>query len=39
MSLVAKMLSEQDIKNVSAWYSGIEIIVFDPNLELASQAE
>jgi len=34
MSLVAKMLSEQDIKNVSAWYSGIEITVFDPNLEL-----
>jgi len=39
MSLVAKMLSEQDIKNVSAWYSAIEITVFDPNLELANQAE
>ena len=35
MSLVARMLSEQDINNVSAWYSGIEITVFDPNLELA----
>ena len=34
MSLVAKMLTEQDIKNVSAWYSGIEITVFDPNLGL-----
>jgi len=32
MSLVAKMLTEQDIKNVSAWYSGIEITVFDPGL-------
>ncbi len=36
MSLVARMLSEQDIKNVSAWYSGIEITVFDPDLELAN---
>jgi cytochrome c553 len=36
MSLVARMLSEQDIKNVSAWYSEIEINVFDPNLELAN---
>jgi len=39
MSLVAKMLSEQDIKNVSAWYSSIEITVFDPNLELANQTD
>ena len=39
MSFVAKMLTEQDIINVSAWYSGIEITVFDPNLELANQAE
>ena len=36
MSLVAKMLTEQDIKNVSAWYSGIEITVFDPNLGLGN---
>jgi cytochrome c553 len=36
MSLVAKMLTEQDIKNVSAWYSGIEITVFDPNLGLSN---
>ena len=35
MSLVAKMLTDQDIKNVAAWYSGIEITVFDPNVELA----
>jgi len=36
MSLVAKMLTEQDIKNVSAWYSGIEITVFDPDLGLSN---
>ncbi len=36
MSLVAKMLTEQDIKNVSAWYSGIEITVSDPNLGLGN---
>jgi cytochrome c553 len=36
MSLVAKMLTEQDIKNVSAWYSGIEVTVFDPNLGLSN---
>ena len=35
MSLVARMLSEEDIINVSAWYSGIEITVFDPDLELS----
>jgi len=36
MSLVAKMLTEQDINNVSAWYSGIEVTVFDPNLGLSN---
>ena len=35
MSLIAKMLTAQDIVNVAAWYSGIEIKVFDPNVELA----
>ena len=32
MSFVAKMLTEQDIENVSAWYSAIEVTVFDPDL-------
>jgi cytochrome c553 len=27
MSLIAQMISEQDIENVAAWYSGIEIKV------------
>lgn len=35
MSLVAKMLTAQDIINLAAWYSGIEITVSDPNVELA----
>ncbi len=34
MSLVARMLTEQDINNVSAWYSGIEITVVYPKLEV-----
>jgi len=33
------MLTEQDIENVSAWYSGIEITVFDPNLELSGPTD
>ena len=39
MSFVAAMLTEQDINNVAAWYSGIEVTVFDPNLELSSQTD
>lgn len=31
MSLVAKMLTDEDIDNVSAWYSQIEITVFAPD--------
>ena len=30
MTVVAKMLSEQDINDVSEWYSKIKIQVFDP---------
>ena len=39
MSLVAKMLTDQDIQNVAEWYSGIEVTVFDPEVELSDQAE
>ena len=35
MSVIAGMLSEQDIENVSEWYSRIKIKIFDPNLVLA----
>jgi len=30
MTVVAKMLSEQDINDVSEWYSKIKIQIFDP---------
>ena len=35
MSVIAGMLSEEDIDNVSEWYSRIKIKIFDPNLVLA----
>ena len=35
MTVIAGMLSEQDIENVSEWYSRIKIKIFDPNLVLA----
>lgn len=39
MSFIAKMLTPQDIDNVSAWYSSIEVTVIDPELELSSHNE
>jgi len=35
MSVIAGMLTEEDIDNVSEWYSRIKIKIFDPNLVLA----
>lgn len=35
MSVIAGMLTEQDIEDVSEWYSRIKIKIFDPNLVLA----
>ncbi len=35
MSVVASMLSEQDIENVSEWYSRVKISITDPEKELA----
>ena len=35
MTIVAGMLSEQDIENVAEWYSRIKIKIFDPNLVLS----
>ena len=35
MTIIAGMLSEQDIENVAEWYSRIKIKIFDPNLVLS----
>jgi len=35
MTIIAGMLSEQDIENVAEWYSRIKIRIFDPNLVLS----
>ena len=35
MTLIAKMLTDEDIKNVSEWYSRIKIEIIDPNIALA----
>ena len=39
MTVIAGMLSEQDIENVSEWYSRIKIKIFDPNLVLAKPSQ
>ena len=38
MTIIAGMLSEQDIENVAEWYSRIKIKIFDPNLVLSKQS-
>ena len=35
MTIIAGMLSEQDIENVAEWYSRIKIKIFDPNLVIS----
>ena len=35
MTMIAQMLSDEDIENVSEWYSRIKIEIFDPDLTLA----
>jgi|TARA_B110000259_G_scaffold20486_1_gene21351 hypothetical protein len=35
MTVVAQMLSEQDINDVSEWYSRIKITIFNPEVEIA----
>ena len=39
MTIVAGMLSDQDIEDVSEWYSRIKIRIFDPNLVLSKPTE
>ena len=34
MTLISQMITEEDIKNVSIWYSSIKVEVFDPNVVL-----
>ena len=39
MTIIAGMLSDQDIENVSEWYSRIKIKIFDPNLVLSRPSQ
>ena len=33
MTMIAQMISDEDIENVAEWYSRIKIKIFDRNLE------
>ena len=35
MTLIAQMLSEKDIVNVSEWYSRIKVEIIDPSISLS----
>jgi len=35
MTMIAQMLSDEDIDNVAEWYSRIKVKVFDPDIELS----
>ena len=39
MTVVASMLTDEEIDGVSEWYSRIKIKIFDPNLVLAKPSE
>ena len=39
MSIIAQMLTDEEIVAVSEWYSRIKITVFDPNLVLAKPSK
>jgi cytochrome c553 len=39
MSVVASMLTDEEIEGVSEWYSRIKVKIFDPNLVLAKPSE
>ena len=39
MTVIAGMLSEADIENVSEWYLRIKIRIFDPNLVLSEPSQ
>ena len=35
MTMIAQMLSDDDIDNVAEWYSRIKVKIFDPEIELS----
>ena len=39
MSIIAQMLTDEEISAVSEWYSRIKIRIFDPNLILAKPSQ
>jgi len=39
MTMIAQMISDEDIENVAEWYSRIKIKIFDPNVELSDPGE
>ena len=39
MTIIAQMLTDEEISAVSEWYSRIKIRIFDPNLILAKPSE
>jgi cytochrome c553 len=39
MTLIAQMLTEEDIENVSEWYSRIKIEIIDPNISLSEPGQ
>ena len=39
MTLIAQMLTDEEIEYVSEWYSRIKIQIFDPNLILSKPSE
>lgn len=39
MTLIAQMLSDEDIENVSEWYSRIKVEIIDPNIALSDPSQ
>ena len=39
MTMIAQMLSDDDIENVSEWYSRIKISISDPEVEIAKPTQ
>ena len=39
MTLIAQMLSDEDIENVSEWYSRIKVEIIDPSISLSDPGQ
>ena len=39
MTLIAQMLTDEDIENVSEWYSRIKVEIIDPNIALSDPSQ